>query len=126
MEFPPELSYSQDHMWVRDEDDDEVVVGITDYAQGQLGKVVYVDLPDVGEEVIEGEEMGAIESAKSVSDLICPVSGEVLDVNDALADDPAVINEDPYGDGWLVRVKLDNGLPDDLISAEDYKKQVSQ
>lgn len=126
MEFPPELSYSQDHMWVRDEDDDEVVVGISDYAQGQLGKVVYVDLPDVGEEVIEGEEMGAIESAKSVSDLICPVSGEVLDVNDALADDPAVINEDPYGDGWLVRVKLDNGLPDDLISAEDYKKQVSQ
>lgn len=124
MEFPPELSYSQDHLWVRDEDDDEVVVGITDYAQDQLGKVVYVDLPEEGEEVSAGDEMGAIESAKSVSDLICPVSGEVLEVNDVLTDTPAVINDDPYGDGWLVRVKLDGGLPEDLISAEDYEEQL--
>ncbi len=126
MDFPPELSYSQDHLWVRDEDDGEVVVGITEFAQDQLGKVVYVDLPEEGEEVSAGEEMGAIESAKSVSDLICPVSGEVLEVNDTLADTPAVINEDPYGDGWLVRVKLEKVLPDDLLSAEEYEKQISQ
>lgn len=126
MEFPPELRYSQDHLWVRDEDDGEVVLGITDYAQDQLGKVVYVDLPAEGEDVNAGDEMGAIESAKSVSDLICPVSGEVIEVNDSLADAPAVINEDPYGDGWLVRVKLDNGLPEDLLSADDYEEQISQ
>jgi glycine cleavage system H protein len=126
MEFPPELRYSQDHLWVRDEDDGEVVVGITDYAQEQLGKVVYVDLPEEGEEVSVGDEMGAIESAKSVSDLICPVSGEVIEINDSLADAPAVINDDPYGDGWLIRVKLDNGLPGDLVSADEYEEQISQ
>jgi len=126
MEIPPELRYSQDHLWVRDEDDGEVMVGITDYAQDQLGKVVYVDLPEEGEEVTAGDEMGAIESAKSVSDLICPVSGEVLEVNDALADSPTIINDDPYGDGWLVRVKLESGLPENLISAEEYEEQLSQ
>ena len=126
MEYPPELSYSPDHLWVRDEDNGEVAVGITDYAQDQLGKVVYVDLPEVGDEISAGDEMGAIESAKSVSDLIAPVSGEVLEVNDALADDPTVINDDPYGGGWLARVKLDNGLPEEIMSSVDYELKVTQ
>ena len=126
MEYPPELSYSPEHLWVRDEDNGEVVVGITEFAQDQLGKVVYVDLPESGDEISAGEEMGAIESAKSVSDLIAPVSGEILEVNEALADDPTVINDDPYGDGWLARVKLDDdGLPEDILSAADYAAQIS-
>lgn len=124
MEYPPELSYSPEHLWVRDEDNGEVVVGITDYAQDQLGKVVYVDLPEVGDEISAGEEMGAIESAKSVSDLIAPVSGEVLGINESLADDPTVINEDPYGDGWLARLKLEDGLPEEIMSAADYASHV--
>lgn len=126
MEYPPELSYSPEHLWVRDEDDGEVVVGITDYAQDQLGKVVYVDLPEVGDEISAGDEMGAIESAKSVSDLIAPVSGEVLEVNDLLADNPSIMNEDPYGDGWLARVKLENGMPEDILSAAGYQAQVAE
>jgi len=126
VEYPPELSYSPEHLWVRDEDNGEVVVGITEFAQDQLGKVVYVDLPESGDEISAGEEMGAIESAKSVSDLIAPVSGEILEVNEALADDPTVINDDPYGDGWLARVKLDDdGLPEDILSAADYAAQIS-
>jgi glycine cleavage system H protein len=126
VEYPPELSYSPEHLWVRDEDNGEVVVGITDYAQDQLGKVVYVDLPEVGDEISAGEEMGAVESAKSVSDLIAPVSGEVLEINESLADGPTVINEDPYGDGWLARVKLEDGLPEEIMSATDYEAQLSE
>jgi glycine cleavage system H protein len=125
VQYPPELSYSPDHLWVRDEDNGEVMVGITDYAQDQLGKVVYVDLPEVGDEISAGEEMGAIESAKSVSDLIAPVTGEILEVNDALADGPTVINDDPYGEGWLAKVKLENGLPEEIMSAADYEAKLS-
>ncbi|KMY68536.1 glycine cleavage system protein H [Desulfocarbo indianensis] len=122
MEFPPELSYSQEHFWVRQEDDGQVVLGISDYAQDQLGKVVYVDLPEAGDQVEAGQEMGAVESAKSVSDLISPVSGEVLEVNESLADDPAALNDDPYGRGWLARVKLEESLPAGLMSAAQYAK----
>lgn len=122
MEFPPELSYSQEHLWVRQEDEGQVVLGISDYAQDQLGKVVYVDLPEAGDQVEAGQEMGAVESAKSVSDLIAPVSGEVLEVNESLADDPATLNDDPYGRGWLARVKLEGSLPAGLMSAAQYAK----
>ncbi len=126
LEFPPELSYSEEHLWVRQEDQGEVVVGITDFAQDQLGKVIYVDLPDEGDEVIAGQEMGAVESAKSVSDLISPVTGEVLAVNESLLDDPSPVNQDPYGQGWLVRVKLEDGLPAELMSAGDYQAKLNQ
>ncbi len=123
MDFPDELLYHPGHLWVRDEGDGRVTVGISDFAQDQLGKVVYVDLPEVGDTVVEGEEMGAVESAKSVSDLIAPVTGEIVEVNDDLNDDPAPINEDPYGAGWLVLVKLEEDLSPDLMDAESYAKQ---
>ena len=121
MEFPDDLLFHPDHLWVRREDGGRVTVGISDHAQDQLGRVVYVDLPEPGAVAAQGEEMGAIESAKSVSDLISPVDGEVLEVNDALADDPAPLNDDPYGAGWLAVIKLEGELPDDLLSAEEYR-----
>jgi glycine cleavage system H protein len=123
LETPEELRYSPDHLWVREEDDGEVVVGITDYAQEQLGKVVYVDLPEEEEVVVAGEELGAIESAKSVSDLISPVNGEVRQVNQAAVDDPGLINDDPYGDGWLVKVALE-GEPAELMDAAAYRESL--
>jgi glycine cleavage system H protein len=123
LEIPEELRYSPDHLWVREEDDGEVVVGITDYAQEQLGKVVYVDLPEEDEVVAAGEELGAIESAKSVSDLISPVNGEVRRVNQAAVDDPGLINDDPYGDGWLVKVALE-GEPAELMDAAAYRESL--
>lgn len=121
MDFPDDLLFHPDHLWVRREDGGRVTVGISDHAQDQLGRVVYVDLPEPGDVVAQGEEMGAIESAKSVSDLISPVDGEVLEVNDALADDPAPLNDDPYRAGWLAVIKLEGELPDDLLSAEEYQ-----
>ena len=123
MDFPDELMYHPGHLWVRDEGDGRVTVGITDFAQDQLGKVVYVDLPEVGDTVVEGEEMGAVESAKSVSDLIAPVTGEVLEINDDLNDDPAPINDDPYGAGWMAVIKLEEDLSPDLMDADSYAKQ---
>jgi len=123
LDFPDELMYHPGHLWVRDEGDGRVTVGITDFAQDQLGKVVYVDLPEVGDTVVEGEEMGAVESAKSVSDLIAPVTGEVLEINDDLNDDPAPINDDPYGAGWMAVIKLEEDLSPDLMDADSYAKQ---
>lgn len=122
MNYPDQLLYHSDHLWVRDSGDSTVRVGITDYAQEQLGKVVYVDLPEEGDEVTAGEEMGAVESAKSVSDLVAPVSGEVVEFNVELLEDPSPINEDPYGDGWLAVIKLsDETELNDLLPADDYR-----
>jgi len=113
-------------MWVRLEDEGEVTVGISDYAQDQLGTVIYVDLPTPEQEVSVGEELGAVESAKSVSDLISPVSGVVLLVNPDLEDKPDLLNEEPYTGGWIARVKLSE--PDelnDLLEAGSYEAAVS-
>ncbi|MGD8560947.1 MAG: glycine cleavage system protein GcvH [Desulfarculaceae bacterium] len=123
MEFPPDLKYGADHLWIRELEDGKVTLGVTDFAQDQLGKVVFVELPAVGDALQAGSEMGAVESAKSVSDLISPVSGEVVQVNESLEDEPATINQDPYGKGWLVQVRLEGGLPAELLSAEEYQKQ---
>jgi glycine cleavage system H protein len=124
--FPDNLKYHPDHMWVRLEDEGEVTVGISDYAQDQLGTVIYVDLPTPEQEVSVGEELGAVESAKSVSDLISPVSGVVLLVNPDLEDKPDLLNEEPYTGGWIARVKLSE--PDelnDLLEAGSYEAAVS-
>ena len=126
MHFPDNLKYHPDHMWVRLEDEGEVTVGISDYAQDQLGTVIYVDLPTPEQEVSVGEELGAVESAKSVSDLISPVSGVVLLVNPDLEDKPDLLNEEPYTGGWIARVKLSE--PDelnDLLEAGSYEAAVS-
>lgn len=115
-----ELQYSKDHEWVRVESDGVAVIGVTDYAAEQLGDVVYVDLPDVGDEISAGGEMGEIESTKSVSDLFSPIDATVTEVNQAVVDEPELVNSSPFEDGWLLKVSYE-ALPDDLLSAADYK-----
>jgi glycine cleavage system H protein len=119
-ETPQDLQYSKSHEWVRIEGD-EAVIGITDHAQHALNDIVYVELPAVGASFDVEQEFGVVESVKSVSDLYMPVAGEVVAVNDALQDAPEALNQDPYGDGWLVRIKLrgDEGLAD-LLDAAAY------
>ena len=120
MNVPAELRYSTDHEWVRTEDD-MVRVGITDYAQDALGDVVYVDLPEIGATLEVGASFGEVESTKSVSDLFAPVTGEVVEINDALGDNPEHINDDPYGDGWICVVRpSDPAALESLLDADAY------
>ncbi len=119
--IPDDLHYSKDHEWVRVEGD-VAVVGITDYAQDSLGDVVYVELPKPGDEFASNEPFGSVESVKAVSEMFSPVSGEVVSTNEALADDPDKVNKDPYGDGWMIRVKMSNtGEVDSLLTAAEYE-----
>ncbi|MCT1690696.1 glycine cleavage system protein GcvH [Brevibacterium sp. p3-SID960] len=124
--FPASLRYSRDHEWVTETREGSVVrVGISDFAQDQLGDVVFVDLPDVGDSVTANENCGEVESTKSVSDIVAPVSGEVIAVNESLEDAPEVINSDPYGDGWLFDVELsDVSELDTLMDADAYAAAV--
>jgi len=120
--YPEELNYNAEHTWLRLEGDDRGRVGITHYAQEQLKEVVFVELPEVGTEVSYMEPFGVIESVKATSDLYSPVSGEVAEVNYALADEPGLVNQDPYGRGWMVVVKMTNPAEVDLlISAAEYR-----
>ncbi|MDX1635550.1 MAG: glycine cleavage system protein GcvH [Marinobacter sp.] len=124
-DIPQDLKYIETHQWVRVADDGTATVGITDFAQEQLGDVVYIGVPDVGVTVTGGEEAGVAESVKSASDVFSPVTGEVLAVNEALEDEPEIVNEDPYGEGWLFRVRLsDPGELDGLMDAEAYAAHV--
>ncbi|QCF25033.1 glycine cleavage system protein GcvH [Hydrocarboniclastica marina] len=119
---PGDLRYNATHQWVRLEGD-IATVGITDFAQEQLGDVVYVELPEVGDQVTAAEEAGGVESVKSASDIYSPVSGEVVDINGALEDSPEIVNESPYQDGWLFKLRLDGAtLPADLLTAESYSE----
>jgi glycine cleavage system H protein len=121
MDVPEDLRYSEEHEWVRI-DGSRVRVGITDYAQDALGDIVFVDLPEVGSEIEAGGTLGEIESTKSVSELYSPVSGTVIAVNDALADGPEVINQDPYGAGWICELELASGAdPASLLDAAAYE-----
>lgn len=118
--YPDDLKYTTDHEWTRI-DGDTVTVGITAFAQDQLGDVVYVDLPATGAEVERGQPFGEVESTKSVSDLYAPVTGTIVERNDQLEERPELVNQEPYGSGWMLRIKLsDVGQLDDLLSAEDY------
>lgn len=123
MSIPKDLKYTREHEWISFEDG-TATIGITDYAQSELGDVVFVELPEVGDEVIEGESFGTIEAVKTVSDLYSPVNGKVEEINESLEDDPELVNKDPYGDGWMIKVKYE-GEPEDLLSAEDYKDHIS-
>lgn len=115
------LRYSESHEYVKIEGD-SAVVGITDFAQEQLGNVVYVDVPEVGDEVTAGETFGAVESTKAASDLVCPVSGEVVEVNEALEDEPELVNKDAFGEGWIIKVKLTNPEEvEQLLDAKGYE-----
>lgn len=124
---PGDLLYTEEHEYVQRADGDEVIVGITDYAQGELSDIVFVELPEVGSTYEKMEPFGTIEAVKAVSELFTPVAGEVVAVNESLADDPAIVNRDPYDAGWMIRLKLKNpGELDSLLSAEDYKALVSE
>ncbi len=125
MNIPEELHYSTDHEWAL-ADGDAVRIGITDYAQDALGDVVYVELPQVGDRVEQGEPFGEVESTKSVSELFAPVSGVVSEVNDELAGAPQRLNEDPYGDGWICAVTFDDSSQlDDLLDAAGYRDLIA-
>ncbi|PPI83643.1 glycine cleavage system protein H [Marinobacter maroccanus] len=125
-EIPADLKYIETHQWVRVSDDGTATVGITDFAQELLGDVVYIGVPDVGATVNGGEEAGVAESVKSASDVFSPVTGEVIEVNESLEDEPEKVNEDPYGDGWLYKVRLeDAGELDGLMDSAAYAEHVA-
>jgi glycine cleavage system H protein len=127
MQFPENLKYTKEHEWVRVENDSIGVVGITDYAQSELGDIVYVELPQIGKQVKQLEPFGTIEAVKAVSDLFSPLSGEVIEVNEKLKDSPDLINKDPYGEGWIIKIKIsDLSELNNLLSAEDYKKLIGE
>ncbi|QLD90879.1 glycine cleavage system protein GcvH [Natronomonas salina] len=124
-DVPEDCRYLESHEWAR-RDGDAVRVGITDFAQDELGDVVFVELPEVGDSVEREAEFGVVESIKAVSDLYAPVSGEVTAVNEALFDEPELVNEDPFGDGWMIDVELDDeGELDDLLSPAEYEDQIA-
>jgi len=121
MNIPENLKYTKDHEWVRVEGD-EAYVGITDYAQGELGDIVFIEIETEGEELAKEEVFGTIEAVKTVSDMFMPIGGEVVEVNDKLEDSPEVVNKDPYGEGWLIKIKLtDTAELDELLDAAAYK-----
>jgi glycine cleavage system H protein len=126
MNFPQELKYTKDHEWVR-VTGDTAVIGITDFAQGELGDIVYVDIDTIGETVEKEKVFGTVEAVKTVSDLFMPVSGEILELNSILESQPEMVNKDPYGEGWMVKIKLkDPAQLNELLSADQYKELVGQ
>lgn len=125
MKFPEDLHYSRSHEWVRVEGD-TATVGITEYAQKELGEIVYVELPEVGHVFDSGQEFGTVESVKAVSELFSPVAGEVTEVNKQAVEDPAALNEDSYGDGWLIKLKLSTDDVTDLMDAKGYEAFVKE
>jgi len=127
MNVPADLLYTEEHEWVRLEGD-VAVVGITDYAQHELGDVVYVELPEVGSTVEQGKPFGVVESVKAASDLYAPVSGEVVEVNTALEDAPELVNNDPYGEGWMIKVRPSNWEAEkaNLLDAEAYRRLIEE
>lgn len=124
MNIPADLKYTKDHEWIRVEGD-EVVIGITDFAQGELGDIVFVEVETEGEDLDQEEVFGTVEAVKTVSDLFMPISGEVTAFNEELEDAPEKVNEDPYGEGWMIRIKIaDTAQLDELLSADDYQNLI--
>jgi len=125
MNIPSDLKYTKDHEWVKI-DGDTAIVGITDFAQGELGDIVYVDVDTVDDSVDKDEVFGSVEAVKTVSDLFMPLTGEVTEFNEALEDEPELVNKDPYGDGWMIKVTFSDASEiEDLLDAEAYKKLIA-
>lgn len=118
-----DIKFTEDHEWIRMENDDTGVCGITDYAQDQLGELVFVELPEVGSEVSQGSEAAVIESVKAAGELKAPVSGTIVEVNEVLADEPEIVNNDPQGDGWFIKIKVQNTSELDALMDEDAYQQ---
>lgn len=126
MNIPENLKYTKDHEWVRIEGE-EAFIGVTDFAQRELGDIVYVEVETIDETIEEGEVFGTVEAVKTVSDLFMPLAGTVLEFNEALEDSPESVNEDPYGKGWMIKIKLsDPSATDNLLSAEAYKELIGE
>ena len=125
MNFPAELSYTEDHEWIRMEADGTAVVGITDFAQHELGDIVYVDVSSAGQSLAKGDVFGSVEAVKTVSDLFLPIDGEILELNAAIEKSPELLNTDPYGEGWIIRLKpADAASHDALLTADAYQELV--
>jgi glycine cleavage system H protein len=125
MNFPQELKYTKDHEWVRIEGD-IAIVGITDFAQKELGDIVYVEVETVGETIEAGEVFGTVEAVKTVSDLFMPLTGEIMELNSELESSPELVNESPYDNGWMIKVKITGELPGDLMDVDTYKTLIGQ
>jgi glycine cleavage system H protein len=126
MNFPAELKYTEDHEWVKVEGNIGII-GITDHAQGELGDVVFIDIPEDDATLSKGDTFGTIEAVKTVADMFAPVSGKIVEVNESLNDEPETVNKDPYGAGWIVKIELsDSSELDDLMDAETYKGKIGQ
>lgn len=125
MKLPQDLKYTKDHEWVKVEGDDVAVVGISDFAQSELGDIVYVEVETLDEELSSEEVFGTVEAVKTVSDLFMPVSGKIIAFNDTLEDEPELVNENPYDEGWIIKIKMSNPDElDNLLSADAYKEHV--
>ncbi len=126
MNFPENLKYSKDHEWIRVEGD-IAYIGISEFAQSELGEIVFVDVDSEGETIEAGEVFGSIEAVKTVSDLVMPISGEVIEVNPELEDAPELVNEDPYGKGWIIKISISNAEElEELLSSDEYKAEIGQ
>ena len=126
MSLPDVLKYTREHEWIKDNGDGTVTVGITDFAQSELGDIVFVELEPEGTEFVKDDTFGTVEAVKTVSDLFAPLDGEITEVNEQLEDEPELVNDDPYGDGWMVIIKLsDASQLDDLLSADEYKEVIA-
>jgi glycine cleavage system H protein len=125
MKFPEDLKYTKEHEWVRDNGDGTATIGITDFAQGELGDIVFVELEPEGSEFDQDEVFGTVEAVKTVSELFCPVAGEIAEINEELEDEPELVNTDPYGKGWMVKIKVsDSSALESLLSVDEYKEIV--
>lgn len=125
MNVPSELKYTKDHEWVKI-DGDIATIGVTDFAQSELGDIVYVEIETEGDTLDEGEVFGTVEAVKTVSDLFMPLKGEVIEVNETIESEPEAVNDDPYGKGWMIKVKMDDpSAADSLLSADDYQEEIS-
>ncbi len=126
MNFPSDLKYTKDHEWLKLIDDKTALIGITDFAQRELGDIVFIDINTIGKTLNAEEIFGTVEAVKTVSDLFLPVSGKIMEMNSALSDHPELVNNDPYNEGWMVKIELDNAADaDNLLTAEAYEKMVS-
>ena len=125
MKFPEDLKYTKEHEWVRDNGDGTATIGITDFAQGELGDIVFVELEPEGSEFDQDEDFGTVEAVKTVSELFCPVAGEIAEINEELEDEPELVNTDPYGKGRMVKIKVsDSSEVQSLLSVDEYKEIV--
>lgn len=123
MNIPANLKYTKDHEWISI-NGDTATVGITDFAQGELGDIVYVEIEKIGENFLKEEVFGTVEAVKTVSDLFMPLSGEIIDINEILNEKPELVNDDPYGQGWMIKIKLNSSETTELLNSEEYKKLI--